>query len=106
MLGNRLLFNAITKACKVLAANYPFATIDPNVGVVEVRDERLEQISGSGCKAATGESAQLFLLPILRDLLKEHHTVKGSAISFWPISAKLIASVMSLDVFMIRTLFM
>ncbi|MGI6768960.1 MAG: redox-regulated ATPase YchF [Bacilli bacterium] len=42
--GKSTLFNAITKA-KVLAANYPFATIDPNVGVVEVRDERLDQIA-------------------------------------------------------------
>jgi hypothetical protein len=41
--GKSTLFNAITKA-KVLAANYPFATIDPNVGIVEVRDERLERI--------------------------------------------------------------
>ena len=42
--GKSTLFNAITKA-KVLAANYPFATIDPNVGVVEVRDERLDHIA-------------------------------------------------------------
>ena len=39
-LGKSTLFNAITKA-SVLAANYPFATIDPNVGVVEVPDDRL-----------------------------------------------------------------
>ena len=39
--GKSTLFNAITKT-KVLAANYPFATIDPNVGVVEVPDERVE----------------------------------------------------------------
>ena len=42
--GKSTLFNAITKT-KVLAANYPFATIDPNVGVVEVPDKRLETIS-------------------------------------------------------------
>ncbi len=39
--GKSTLFNAITKT-KVLAANYPFATIEPNVGVVEVKDERLD----------------------------------------------------------------
>lgn len=39
--GKSTLFNAITKA-GVLAANYPFATIDPNVGVVMVPDERLD----------------------------------------------------------------
>ena len=38
--GKSTLFNAITKA-GALAANYPFATIDPNVGIVEVPDARL-----------------------------------------------------------------
>lgn len=39
--GKSTLFNAITKK-NILAANYPFATIDPNVGVVTVPDERLQ----------------------------------------------------------------
>lgn len=39
--GKSTLFNAITKQ-KILAANYPFATIDPNVGVVVVPDKRLD----------------------------------------------------------------
>ena len=39
--GKSTLFNAITKK-HILAANYPFATIDPNVGVVTVPDSRLE----------------------------------------------------------------
>ncbi len=38
--GKSTLFNALTRA-EVLAANYPFATIEPNVGVVGVPDERL-----------------------------------------------------------------
>ncbi|WP_018659179.1 redox-regulated ATPase YchF [Allofustis seminis] len=42
--GKSTLFNAITKA-GVEAANYPFATIDPNVGVVEVPDARLERLA-------------------------------------------------------------
>jgi ribosome-binding ATPase len=42
--GKSTLFNAITKS-KVEAANYPFATIDPNVGVVAVPDERLEKLA-------------------------------------------------------------
>ncbi len=41
--GKSTLFNALT-AANVLAANYPFATIEPNVGVVPVPDERLEII--------------------------------------------------------------
>lgn len=42
--GKSTLFNAITKS-KVEAANYPFATIDPNVGVVLVPDERLNKLA-------------------------------------------------------------
>ncbi len=42
--GKSTLFNAITKA-KVLAANYPFATIEPNIGVVEVPDERVDVLT-------------------------------------------------------------
>ncbi|RQP10059.1 MAG: redox-regulated ATPase YchF [Microbacteriaceae bacterium] len=47
--GKSTLFNALTKNT-VLAANYPFATIEPNVGVVNLPDERLQvlaQIFGS-----------------------------------------------------------
>ncbi len=39
--GKSTLFNALLKKQIALAANYPFATIEPNVGVVEVPDERL-----------------------------------------------------------------
>ncbi|GEN50130.1 redox-regulated ATPase YchF [Alkalibacterium pelagium] len=42
--GKSTLFNAITKA-GAEAANYPFATIDPNVGIVEVPDERLDRLA-------------------------------------------------------------
>ena len=42
--GKSTLFNAITKQ-NILAANYPFATIDPNVGVVVVPDERLDNLN-------------------------------------------------------------
>lgn len=41
--GKSTLFNAITKK-NILAANYPFATIDPNVGVVTVPDKRLVKL--------------------------------------------------------------
>ncbi|HEX2099799.1 MAG TPA: redox-regulated ATPase YchF [Candidatus Synoicihabitans sp.] len=39
--GKSTLFNAVTRSRKAEAANYPFCTIDPNVGVVVVPDERL-----------------------------------------------------------------
>jgi GTP-binding protein YchF len=42
--GKSSLFNALTKAAAE-AANYPFTTIEPNVAVVPVRDERLEQVA-------------------------------------------------------------
>nr|WP_174240164.1 redox-regulated ATPase YchF [Clavibacter michiganensis] len=43
--GKSTLFNALTKN-QVLAANYPFATIEPNVGVVNLPDPRLEVLAG------------------------------------------------------------
>ncbi|MFA7252502.1 MAG: redox-regulated ATPase YchF [Candidatus Paceibacterota bacterium] len=42
--GKSTLFNALTRK-SVLVANYPFATIDPSVGVVAVPDERLEKLN-------------------------------------------------------------
>jgi GTP-binding protein YchF len=42
--GKSTLFNALTKN-SVLAANYPFATIEPNVGVVNLADDRLEKLA-------------------------------------------------------------
>jgi GTP-binding protein YchF len=42
--GKSTLFNALTRN-NVLAANYPFATIEPNVGIVPVRDERLDSLA-------------------------------------------------------------
>src|SRR5213596_577647 len=43
--GKSTLFNALTSQQSALAANYPFATIEPNVGVVPVPDERLEPLA-------------------------------------------------------------
>lgn len=42
--GKSTLFNALTRTRKADSANYPFCTIDPNVGVVQVPDERLEPL--------------------------------------------------------------
>lgn len=49
--GKSTLFNALLKRQQALVANYPFATIEPNIGVVEVPDERLKvlaKLSNSG----------------------------------------------------------
>jgi GTP-binding protein YchF len=43
--GKSTLFNALTRA-QIAAENYPFCTIDPNIGVVPVPDPRLEQLAG------------------------------------------------------------
>ena len=43
--GKSTLFNALTNSSKAQAANFPFCTIDPNVGVVPVPDERLNKLS-------------------------------------------------------------
>ena len=43
--GKSTLFNAVTRTRKAQAANYPFCTIDPNLGVVTVPDSRLETLS-------------------------------------------------------------
>lgn len=43
-MGKSTLFNALTNN-EILAANYPFATIEPNIGIVPVPDERLEKLA-------------------------------------------------------------
>ena len=43
--GKSTLFNALTRSKQADAQNYPFCTIDPNVGIVEVPDERLEKLA-------------------------------------------------------------
>ena len=46
--GKSTLFNALTESNKAKAANYPFATIEPNVGRVAVPDERLSILGRIG----------------------------------------------------------
>ena len=58
--GKSTLFNALTKK-SVLAANYPFATIDPSVGVVAVPDERLWKLSTFSKSAKTIPAAIEFV---------------------------------------------
>jgi len=44
-IGKSTLFNALTKSYAADAANFPFCTIEPNVGIVEVRDPRIDKLS-------------------------------------------------------------
>lgn len=58
--GKSTLFNALTRK-SVLVANYPFATIDPSVGVVAVPDERLQKLSDFSKSAKTIPAAVEFV---------------------------------------------
>ena len=42
--GKSTLFNALTNSNKAQAANFPFCTIDPNIGIVPVPDDRLNKL--------------------------------------------------------------
>jgi len=50
--GKSTLFNALTQTAAAQAANYPFCTIEPNVGEVSVPDERLQKIAAAAKSAA------------------------------------------------------
>ena len=43
--GKSTLFNALTNSSKAHAENFPFCTIDPNIGMVTVPDERLDKLA-------------------------------------------------------------
>ncbi|MCL4158635.1 UNVERIFIED_CONTAM: hypothetical protein GTU68_044134, partial [Idotea baltica] len=43
--GKSTLFNALTKSSQAAAENFPFCTIDPNIGVVEVPDKRVDKLA-------------------------------------------------------------
>ena len=59
--GKSTLFNALTTSKKAQAENFPFCTIDPNVGIVAVPDERLNKISAISKSAKTINAAITFV---------------------------------------------
>ena len=68
--GKSTLFNALTNSSKAQAANFPFCTIDPNVGVVPVPDERLIKLSEvSKSKKTINTTCLLYTSPSPRDRL-------------------------------------
>src|SRR6188768_2397777 len=69
--GKSTLFNAVTRTRKAEAANYPFCTIDPNVGIVTVPDSRLEVLAKI---AKTG-----VLIPAAIEFVDIAGLVKGAA---------------------------
>src|SRR5215467_7160351 len=69
--GKSTLFNALTATAAAAAANYPFCTIEPNVGRVPVPDERLDEV------AAIAKSAQV--TPTQLDFVDIAGLVRGAA---------------------------
>jgi len=75
--GKSTLFNALLKRQVALAANYPFATIEPNVGVVEVPDERLAKLA-EVVKQSEGLSKLPPLIPAVITFTDIAGLVKGA----------------------------
>ena len=59
--GKSTLFNALTNSSKAQAENFPFCTIDPNIGIVAVPDERLNKISSISKSTKTINAAITFV---------------------------------------------
>jgi len=59
--GKSTLFNALTTSKKAQAENFPFCTIDPNIGIVSVPDERLSKISAISKSIKTINAAITFV---------------------------------------------
>jgi GTPase involved in cell partitioning and DNA repair len=90
--GKSTLFNALTQTAAAQAANYPFCTIEPNVGEIAVPDPRLDKL------AVLGKSEQIIPTRItfvdIAGLVRGASKGKASAISFWPRSARWTRSCM------------
>ncbi|MEK7605836.1 MAG: redox-regulated ATPase YchF [Patescibacteria group bacterium] len=70
--GKSTLFNALLKKQQALAANYPFATIEPNVGIVPVPDNRLTQLA-----EITKEEEKMASLPPIKPATVEFVDIAG-----------------------------
>ena len=86
--GKSTLFNSMTLG-KAEAANYPFCTIDPNVGVVPVPDERLARLTEMYDSAKTTPAVIEFV-----DIAGLHPRARALAINSSAISARWMLSVM------------
>jgi ribosome-binding ATPase len=80
--GKSTLFNALLKKQQALAANYPFATIEPNVGIVAVPDSRLEKLAiivGGGDPSTSLSEAQddNIVLPPIKPATVEFYDIAG-----------------------------
>ena len=69
--GKSTIFNALTHSNKALAANYPFATIEPNIGRVPVPDKRLEELANL--------NKSVKVIPTFMDFIDIAGLVKGAS---------------------------
>ena len=83
--GKSTVFNALTKN-DVVAANYPFATIEPNVGVVGVPDPRLAVLAELFDSARTVPATVSFV--DIAGLVRGPVRGRGWATSSWPTSVR------------------
>ncbi len=88
--GKSTLFNALTETAAAEAANYPFCTIEPNVGRVAVPDERLEVLAKLA-KSAKLVPTQLEFVDIA-GLVRGASKGEGWATSSSPTSARSMPS--------------
>jgi len=70
--GKSTLFNALLKKQQALAANYPFATIEPNIGIVPVPDKRLNKLA-----EITKEEEKMSSLPPIKPATVEFVDIAG-----------------------------
>ena len=89
-MGKSTLFNALTRTRKAESANYPFCTIDPNLGVVQVPDARLEPLREIAKTNKVIPAAIEFV--DIAGLVEERVRAKGSATSSSQISARSMPS--------------
>lgn len=76
--GKSTIFNALLKKQVAASANYPFTTIEPNVGVVEVPDERLEKLKEVVAKSE-GLRPEFKIIPAVVKFVDIAGLVKGAA---------------------------
>ena len=73
--GKSTLFNALTASKNAEAANFPFCTIDPNIGIVDVIDERLDKLS-----ELSNSKKKIYTKKLLKNLI---NIAKHKTICFW-----------------------
>ena len=93
--GKSTIFNALTKA-GIAAENYPFCTIEPNVGIVEVPDKRLNALAEIVHPARIVPAAVEFV--DIAGLVAGASKGEGLGNQFWPTSASAMPSLISCGV--------